>query len=307
MGASTSAARIEYQVYTSGSKALTLAERNLVVRNASGYSKFQGDFIAKASISSEPNYNLTEDEKKEVGKLGLVGSVSLSISYDLDRDGRDETLHIRPRPQVGGYVLDVEVDGVRAEVSNCLVDAEHVEIALRDINGDRRPEIWIAYDTEKIPGWGRFCILEYRGLPKLAELRRGNTGKVSAGYAAFRTLLRGESGWHLTVATDNTIKACGGSNCHTVWVYSFDGRQFRLLDDGSQAPEGARALPFKDESERAAKLFAGLVKAARPQTPTGWRVTQRSTNVIAALARIGARTEISFECSYLPGLGRPQR
>lgn len=242
LSASKPAARVEYHISPATfppARELTSAERDLVIRMVTGFAKFDGNFIAKASIGDQPDFTLTEDAKKRAKGLGFANG--LSISYDLDRDGRDEILHVYYK-QVG-YFIALEVEGVKAEISNCAV-AERVEIALRDVNGDRRPEVWIAYeDGNTGPMWGKFCILEYKGLPNLANLRRGNTGTVFAGGAAFRPLLEADSGWHVTVANDNTIKACAGSNCHTFWTYSFDGARFRLLEDSNKMGAAALKLP----------------------------------------------------------------
>ena len=221
-----------------------------------------------------------------------------SIKYDLDRDGREETLSVNFRQT--GYWLTLESQGVTGQVASC-IDGDTptaIEVALKDINGDRRPEIWIAYETEDTSGWGKFCVLEFKGIPNLADRRRASTGQVNLGYSAFRTLLRGEAGWQVAVANDNTIKACGGSNCHTPWTYSYDGKTFRLIDNGGEKPGAAAALPFADEKQRATNLYAGLSRAAgQPLAASNWRAARTATGGMTVSARIGRRTEVTYQCS----------
>jgi hypothetical protein len=183
-------------------------------------------------------------------------------------------------------------------MSSCIggESAQSIEIALKDINGDRKPEVWVAFETEQTSGWGTFCILEYVGLPDIAQRKRGDTGNVHVGYAPFRTLLRADSGWQVSVATDSTIKACGGTGCHTSWTFSFDGERFRYLDNQGDKPAAFAALPFKTERERAANLFAGLSRASAAVTPQSWQAQQTKDNVTYATTRIGSRTELAIEC-----------
>ena len=149
--------------------------------------------------------------------------------------------------------------------------------------------------------WGKLSILEYKGLPNLGDLRRGNTGLLYGGSKAFRTLLRGDAGWTITVATDNSIKVCAGSNCHTPWAYSFDGERFRLLTDGGMEPTTARALPFKDMTERAERMVSHLLKSTTPLVPFGWKIAQPKAGSATVTASVGGATEIVFEC----GTGYP--
>lgn len=288
--------RVAYQVISgSDDKTLSRDERDLVLRSANGFSKFGGDFIAKASVGDLPSVDLSDAERERAQKLGHVQG--FSIDYDLDRDGRDETLGVHF--QQTGYWLTLKSQGIVAQVASCF-DGDTptaVQIALKDINGDRRPEIFVAYETENTTGWGKFCILEFKGVPNLAERRRASTGQVNLGFEAFRTLLRGEAGWNVTIANDNTIKACGGSNCHSSWTYGFDGEKFRLIDESGEAPKGAAALPFADETERAGQLYSAFTRAGGPLlSAQGWRMSRKGDEVTVA-ARIGNRTEIAYQCS----------
>ena len=288
------AARIEYEVFSnSAAGALNASDRNLVIRGASGFSTFKGDFIARASVGDLPHHELTEEEEKRARGLGTT--TGFSIVYDLDRDGREEIIRVFYR-QVG-FAVTIESAGVVAEVSSCLDDAtaQNIEVALKDINGDRRPEVWIAFDTERSVGWGTFCILEFTGLPKLAEHRRNATGNIYAGFSVFRTLLRGNAGWHVSIAVDQTIKVCGGSGCAASWTYRYDGDRFVLADQDGQKPKGGAALPFRNEPEHAANLFADLLRTSRTVASEPWRVGRRK-EVTLASTRIGNRTEIDFEC-----------
>ena len=290
------ASRVEYQVASNTDRNLSKTDRDAVLRSATGFGKFEGDFIAKAGIGDLPRGDMSEAERERARKLGNVNG--FSIKYDLDRDGREETLSVSFRQT--GYWLTLESQGVTGQVASC-IDGDTptaIEVALKDINGDRRPEIWIAYETEDTSGWGKFCVLEFKGIPDLADRRRASTGQVNLGYSAFRTLLRGEAGWQVAVANDNTIKACGGSNCHTPWTYSYDGKAFRLIDNGGEKPGAAAALPFADEKQRATNLYAGLSRAAgQPLAASNWRSARTATGGMTVSARIGRRTEVTYQCS----------
>ena len=290
------ASRVEYQVAANTDRVLSKPDRDFVLRSASGFGKFEGDFIAKAGIGDLPRSDMSEAERERARKLGNVHG--FSIKYDLDRDGREETLSVHF--QQTGYWLTLESQGVVGQVASC-IDGDTptaIEVALKDVNGDRRPEVWIAYETEETSGWGKFCVLEFKGIPNLADRRRASTGQVNLGYSAFRTLLRGEAGWQVTVANDNTIKACGGSNCHTPWTYNYDGKTFRLIDNGGEKPSASAGLPFADEKQRAANLYAGLSRAAgQPLAAQNWRSARTATGGMTVSARIGQRTEVSYQCS----------
>ncbi len=290
------ASRVEYQVASNTDRALSKPDRDVVLRSASGFGKFAGDFIAKAGIGDLPRGDMSEAERERARKLGNVHG--FSIKYDLDRDGREETLSVNFRQT--GYWLTLESQGVIGQVANC-IDGDTptaIEVVLKDINGDRRPEVWVAYETEETSGWGKFCVLEFKGIPNLADRRRASTGQVNLEYSAFRTLLRGEAGWQVTVANDNTIKSCGGSNCHTPWTYAYDGKSFRLIDNGGEKPGAAAGLPFADEKQRAGNLYAGLSRAAgQPLAAQTWRVERTATGGMTVSARIGRRTEVSYQCS----------
>jgi uncharacterized caspase-like protein len=291
------ASRVDYQVIANAdNRTLSRTDRDAVLRSANGFGKFSGDFIAKAGIGDLPSGDMTEAERERARKLGHVQG--FSIKYDLDRDGREETLRVHF--QQTGYWLTLESQGVVGQVASC-IDGDTptaIEVALKDINGDRRPEVWVTYETEETSGWGKFCVLEFKGIPNLADRRRGSTGQINLGFSAFRTLLRGEAGWQVAVANDNTIKACGGSNCHSPWTYTYDGKTFRLIDDGGEQPGAAAGLPFADEKQRAANLYAGLSRAAAlPLASQGWRSARSGNDGMTASARIGRRTEIVYQCS----------
>lgn len=291
------ASRVAYQVVANAdNRTLSRTDRDFILRSVNGFGKFSGDFIAKAGIGDLPSGDMSESERERARKLGHVQG--FSIKYDLDRDGREETLSVHF--QQTGYWLTLESQGVVGQVASC-IDGDTpsaMEVALKDINGDRRPEVWVAYETEETSGWGKFCVLEFKGIPDLADRRRAATGQLNLGFSAFRTLLRGEAGWQVAVANDNTVKACGGSNCHTPWTYSYDGRAFRLIDNGGEAPSGAAALPFADETQRAANLHAGLSRTAgQPLGSQGWRSARSGDDGMTVSARIGRRTEIQYQCS----------
>ena len=274
---------------------MTKVEQELLIKSNSYYTRFKGDFIAKASVGLAENYDLSDEDKKRAKDLGSINGFSLD--YDLDRDGRDETLHVYFRQT--NFVLVVEKDGVRTEVDACFGSEEvtDVEVALRDINGDRRPEVWIAYDTGT--NWSTFCILEFRGIPGFDSRRRGNTGQGYAGTEVFRTLLRGGAGWGVTVGNDNSIKACAGSNCHSPSSYAFDGERFRLLASELDDDIGLmKNRPFRDERERAQYVYAGYRQAAKPVAAGEFKPAANpnanTTTVVSQLALAGV--EFGYAC-----------
>src|SRR4029078_4664324 len=123
---------------------------------------FEGDFLVRGSLSDTPDYTLTEAQQKEAQDIGTVtGTI---MHYDLDRDGRDEKLVIARGPWNDPSLrLLIEFDGTYVRVPSCIDSGtSKMEVGLRDLNGDRRPEIWVAYDD-------RFCILEFKGIAQLAE------------------------------------------------------------------------------------------------------------------------------------------
>jgi hypothetical protein len=290
------AAKVTYNISAHNDKqALTKAEEELLIRSSNAYTRFKGDFIVKASIGNAENFDLSEADKKRAKDLGSING--FSIAYDLDRDGRDEILHVYFRQT--NYVLVVEKEGVWTEVDTCFGGDEvtDVEIALRDINGDRRPEVWIAYDTGS--NWSTFCILEFRGIPDLENRRRGNTGMGFAGIEVFRTLLRGGAGWGVTVGNDNSLKACAGSNCHSPASYAFDGERFRLLSSELDDDVGVvKNRPFRDEKERAGYVYAAYRQAAKPVTAGGFRATvspDGRTTTLASQLSID-KVEFGYTC-----------
>lgn len=291
------AANVAYAV----DEQLAAEDRALAIRSVSNFTKLSGDFIVKASLGPSEDYDLTPEEQQRLKQIH--GPTGYSITYDIDRDGREET--IRVYFQMANFVFTVEDEDVRASFANCS-DGQQVsrmEIALKDVNGDRRPEVWLLYETEDALGWGKFCILEYKGVAHLDSRRRANTGLFNGGYAMFRTLLRGESGWNVTVANDNSIKACGGTGCHTFWSYRFDNGKFHLLNQPEGIPQGAADIPFSDERERAAILFRDYRNKTQPLPANGWQVARSDKYTVAAKTIIGERTEVAIECKRPEGDG----
>ena len=292
---SRSAARIDYDIIGSDSeKPLTSDERDLVVRSATGFSEIFWRFHRQGKprrYTSRRPFRTGPDQGQAVSQCCWV-SIRTTLS------GTEYvTLHLFFRQT--RYVLVIEKEGVRAEVDNCLdgKEAKNVEIALRDLNGDRRPEVWMAFETEDTLGWGTFCILEYKGVPDLSTKRRDNTGQVYASYAAFRTLLRDNAGWRVSIATDNTIEACGGSGCGYRHRYRFDGERFVMTDMDGSPPQGAAALPFRDDQDHASNLFAAYSRASQPLSSQPWTVSlDAKTNKITVETKVGTHTKFGFEC-----------
>ncbi|MGH6815055.1 MAG: caspase family protein, partial [Hyphomicrobiaceae bacterium] len=276
------------------------ADRQLVIRTVSGYKRFTGDFIVAASMGTSEDNTLTDAEKERAKKL--TSPSVLSLSYDFDRDGRDETLHVYFR-QIS-YIIVLEQEGIRAEIAHCFGDEEiqDIEIALKDINGDRKPEIWIAMDDGNF--WSRICILEFQGLPDLDSRRRANlAGDPHVGYAGFRTLLRtGQAAWNVTVGNDNSIKACAGTGCHSSTIYTFDGQHFTWVLNGGTEPDPVHRRPFRDEAERARQVYEAYRAKAQPLNAVNWQRTEDAAASSArAAAKAGDTVDIAYRCSASPG------
>lgn len=232
-----------------GDKPLSPEEARIVGEAARTYPALSGTFIAQASYSFTDNHLGASDAEKARAKA--IGSANgFALDYDIDRDGRLETIAFYFR-QVA-VVMEVVDEGVSLIDTPCFEqDAENVEaveIALRDINGDRRPEVFLFYQTA--PGeWGKLCILEWKGIADLAAARRS---AQATGYGSdlFRVLFKHEGAWTVRVGADNSIETCAGSNCHTRSAYTFDGSYFRQTLDESDAPTGGKGRPFRDHAER---------------------------------------------------------
>ncbi len=293
----TKSAKVSYNVTPQDERrTLSKSEEDLVIRSVTGYTRFKGDFIVKASELPADQSELSDEEKAKASALGSVNG--FSIAYDLDRDGRDEIIHVYFRQT--SYVIVVEKDGVRVETDTCLgPDREKVnaiEVALKDINGDRRPEVWIAYDTGGF--WSTFCILEYKGIANIDKYRRGNTGLMYEDTPVFRTLLRAGAGWGVTVGNDNSIKVCAGSNCHSPAAYTFDGEAFRMqYSELGSEPDLLKDVPFHDENERA-KIIYDAYRRSAVRLPAGpFQTTQRKEANVFDAATDTDVGEFGYRCT----------
>lgn len=240
-----------------GDGELSEADARTVGAAARAYPIFNGTFIVRESQSfTDSHLGANEAERARAKAIGSVNG--FAIDYDIDRDGRLETIGVYFR-QVN-VVLQVIDEGVSLLDTPCFDfekdQVEAIEIALRDINGDRRPEIFLHYQTEA-GNWGNVCILEYVGSAGLADQRRGATRTDFAEQPLFRTLLRAEGAWTVSVGADNSIETCAGSNCHTRSAWSFDGQQFRMMLDQSERPVGGKALAFRDHAEHLRNIGPG--------------------------------------------------
>ena len=246
---------------------LSEAEAKLVGAATRTWGALSGTFIVKESQSFTDSHIAASDDEK--AKAKAIGSVNgFAIDYDIDRDGRLETIGVYF--QQTNVVMQVIDEGVSLLDTPCWDfdkdQVEAVEIALRDINGDRRPEVLLHYQKE-IGSWGTFCILEYTGIPDLAGARRSSGRTNFAEKPLFRTLLRHDGAWTVNVGADNSLEMCAGSNCHTRSSYKFDGTQFRMTLDESDAPSAAKAKPFRDHAEREANLKLDPPARVPPATP----------------------------------------
>ncbi len=256
LGRDQGRARVRY-LNTSSAKGLdglSEADARIVGELARPYPVFSGRFIVEEGQAFTDSWlNAGPEEKARAKAIGNVNG--FAIDYDIDRDGREETLAV--------YVLQTNVvmtmsdEGITLRDSPCWdFDKEPVEavtLALRDINGDRKPEVFVFYRKE-LGGWGNLCVMEYIGNANLANLRRGGHATNWSDASLFRVLLRHEGAWTVSVGEDNSIETCAGSNCHTRSAYSFDGTHFRMTLDESEKPSAPKARPFRNQAEREAWL-----------------------------------------------------
>ena len=232
-----------------GDAPLSEEEARVVGEAARPYPVLSGTFIVKESQRFTGDLLAASDAEKARAKA--IGSLNgFAIDYDIDRDGRPETIGVYVRQT--NVVMEVIDEGVSRLDAPCYdFDNEQVsamEIALRDINGDRRPEVFLHYQTDA-GSWGNLCILEYLGSRGLAEARRTARTTGFEDRSLFRVLLRHEGAWTVNVGADNSVETCAGSNCHTRSSYTFDGTHFRMLLDQSDTPSRGKAKPFRDHAE----------------------------------------------------------
>ncbi len=281
-----------------GDVPLTADEARVVGEAARAYPILGGTFIVKESQSFTGDWLVaTEAEKARAKAIGSVNG--FAIDYDIDRDGRAETIGVYVRQT--NVVMEIVDEGVSRLDAPCYdFDNEQVgavEIALRDINGDRRPEVFLHYQTE-VGSWGNLCILEYRGSQDLSTSRRGAQGTGFADKGLFRILLRHEGAWTVSIGADNSIETCAGSNCHTRSAYTFDGTHFRMTLDQSEVPSPGKAKPFRDHHEHLlhqgpATTVKGKTAAVSPPPASSPALPTTNRTSVKAIARFIAEV-------YLP-------
>lgn len=244
-------AKVRYlNVFGANGRKLSEAEIQRIGEANRTYPAFVGSFIVRENHTFSNSWFQDEEAAKSAKDIGSVNG--FAIDYDLDRDGTPESLSAYFRQTF--VIFSVVKEGIPILTAPCYEpdkeEVETVEIALRDINGDRKPEIFLHMKTAN-DAWGRFCILEFNGVRDLADARRGPGGtRYDYDGKLFRVLLR-QTTASVRIGEDNTIETCDGSNCHTRSVIRFDGTRFRLTVDESMEPSRARAQPFRDEAERA--------------------------------------------------------
>lgn len=244
---------------------LTEQQLRVVGEGNRSWPALRGAFI----VSERQAFTLDQRELDQAAqkRIDAIGRVNgFAIDYDLERRGRVDTIGVYVRQT---YVtFQVVSEGVSQLSTPCFrtgdsEEVESVEIALRDINGDRRPEIFVHYRAKDDP-WGTFCILEYVGLANRDALRRGPASvREGDDIGPFRLLLR-ETGMTVSVGQDNAIEMCSGSNCGTRTRFTFDGAAFRMMLDESDPPTVARARPFQDEAQRVRQGGVRQAIAAAP-------------------------------------------
>lgn len=274
-------ARVVYDFFDRETK-LSEADKALIRKGTGGFTKLRGDFIALASWNQGEPYYLSDEEKKQYFELG-GNALSMNLHYDLDRDGRDEAITVYNEKFSVQVVVTKE--GVRATIGNCSLPAaiSAIEIGLRDVDGDRRPEVFLSYQGDQLEGFGKFCVLRFKGFGKLPELRRANLGRIDGKELLFDTLLDIDAGWSVTVGTDGSLRRCSGTGCPDSWTYAFDGRQYVAADD--ETPPNTLAS-------------AGGLELHRSSAPVVSRAEQVATFVESTLFRPGPRQQAELRALY---------
>lgn len=288
-----------------GDVPLSPEQARIVGEAARPFPALSGTFIVKEAQSFTGDLLAASDAEKARAKA--IGAVNgFAIDYDIDRDGRPETIGVYVRQT--NVVMNVIDEGVSLLDAPCYdFDNEQVgsmEIALRDINGDRRPEVFLFYQTDA-GTWGNVCVLEYLGSKALAEARRTARATGFTDRSLFRVLLRHEGAWTVRVGADNSIETCAGSNCHTRSSYTFDGTYFRQTLDQSEAPAGGKAKPFRDHAEHLRNQGKRVgaehaVAAAEPPYAAGQHgsaaeITRFISDIYLPSGATGGKTKLIYE------------
>jgi len=162
--------RVDYDVNGQDGRKPTGDERTRLIEDASSFTKLHGDFLVSASLSPG-------GKDDAIAKLGFVHGFSLA--YDFDRDGSEDKLHVGFQ-QTSLYML-YESSGVTVHITNCLDGSPGaMQVALKDLDGDRVPEVILGFTTENDETFGEFCILKLQGIERLNELRRAKLAYPAA-------------------------------------------------------------------------------------------------------------------------------
>jgi Caspase domain len=182
-------------------------------------------------------------------KSGIGHANGFAIDLDFGGDGQMESLVVRDG-QVGVefYILKAGVwhrftpvcpkhslsEEQKAGGSD--EDIESVEVAILDINNNRKADIWIA-TRHKDQAWPDLCIVEYTGnVRKVDHISHGSQETIWDPFIV-QPLISNTAGWGVRVLTDRSIEICAGSYCANRWTFRWNGSKFEERQDGALVRE----------------------------------------------------------------------
>ncbi|MEM8687917.1 MAG: caspase family protein, partial [Pseudomonadota bacterium] len=196
----------------------------------------QFELYASARYDRE-SFTLKEKLEK-TGRPSFFANTKLPfgfrMSYDFDRDGETETLTLSVS-NADGLTARMQDNGTTVFFDKCLPtspahELDSLDVGLLDINGNRRPDIWIMSRPQG-GFWGNLCILEYNG-----NIRATSAGFGTAAQRVDDTivekLIESSMGWRVQALPGNAIEICGGTGCANQWVFKWNGRQFEEYEAG---------------------------------------------------------------------------
>jgi hypothetical protein len=218
-----------------------------------------GPFNAAAALLeniSQDNwrYKARVDRSKfDPQKAGLGYLRGFEFDLDLDGDGVNEGLYVRSG-QVGVefYIRKAgvlhrfepvcprhDMDADQGKSSPWIGDVEAVEVAVLDINNNRKADIWV-FIHRKDSTWPDLCVLETTG--KYKQVDTIGWGTVSTMFDPFvvEPLISNTGGWGVNILSDRTIEICAGSYCANRWTYKWKGTTFEQRRDGDLVKEFVR-------------------------------------------------------------------
>jgi hypothetical protein len=131
------------------------------------------------------------------------------------------------------------MDSDQGRTSPWYGDVEAVEVAVLDINNNRKADVWVI-SHRKGSTWPDLCVLEVTG--KYKQIETIGWGAVSTMFDPFvvEPLVTNTGGWGVNVLPDRTIEICAESYCASRWTYKWTGTKFEERRDGDLVREFVR-------------------------------------------------------------------